>query len=407
MVRGQSGASGETNDRGHVLVVGGERNFEGQAYFEVRSGPSKSLRVRRRILTLRVNDNGVERTIKQVWEVREGGDLGLPTALDQDVYIAVLSLIELRGGMPEGGEVEFSLSELIEILGWAHSGRSYERVRTSLDRMASTTIRCQRAWWGAATGAYISDTFALFALRLREEWAPVRHKELHAVKFHPLIVESYHQAHLTMLDAGYYWTLRSPVAKRMYRLLNARCARAWEVDVFELRDLVPLAAYKHVSQVERALYRAHEELVHGGYLDDVVVDRPRRGLPGVVRYEISSTFASRQRARIVAQDPASSRALTGLVREKVKRIKAIELVYEYGPQHCVKYLDLLPWQRGLRRDRAGALIWAIEHPDESAFWAEVADAQRAEGRTSKSTSDKPAKDGAARRREGYEWLFDR
>jgi hypothetical protein len=50
----------------------------------------------------------------------------MPGPVDQDVCLAVLQLLEKRGGMPEDGELAFSLYELRKILGWSDdSGGAY------------------------------------------------------------------------------------------------------------------------------------------------------------------------------------------------------------------------------------------------------------------------------------------
>jgi hypothetical protein len=48
----------------------------------------------------------------------------MPGPFDQDVYLAVLQLLEMRGGMPRNGELHFSLYELRDILGWSTSGNA-------------------------------------------------------------------------------------------------------------------------------------------------------------------------------------------------------------------------------------------------------------------------------------------
>lgn len=50
----------------------------------------------------------------QVWRVTASRDYELPGALDQDVFVAVLKLIDRRGGMPTNGKLTFSLYELVD-----------------------------------------------------------------------------------------------------------------------------------------------------------------------------------------------------------------------------------------------------------------------------------------------------
>jgi hypothetical protein len=63
----------------------------------------------------RQGEGGTE--LVQRWEVEPPAKLEMPGPFDQDVYLAVLQLLELRGGMPRNGQVNFSLYELRDILG--------------------------------------------------------------------------------------------------------------------------------------------------------------------------------------------------------------------------------------------------------------------------------------------------
>ncbi len=113
-----------------------ESNLEEYPLFAVkaRNRTENQLTFERR----RQGASGTE--LVQRWEVEPPAKLGMPGPFDQDVYLAVLQLLELRGGMPRNGELGFSLYELREILGWSVSGNTYEKIRQSLRRISSTTL---------------------------------------------------------------------------------------------------------------------------------------------------------------------------------------------------------------------------------------------------------------------------
>src|SRR3712207_9333899 len=70
--------------------------------------------------------NGV--SLRQQWTVMPSAGYGTPGPLDQDVYLAVLELLERKGGMPANGKLRFSLYELVELLGWSKSGKNGGKV---------------------------------------------------------------------------------------------------------------------------------------------------------------------------------------------------------------------------------------------------------------------------------------
>src|SRR4051812_4026006 len=103
-----------------------------------------------------------ERTIKgkngsllrQRFEI-SSSKYSLPGPMDMDVYLAVLELLEIRGGMPESGKLYFSLYELINILGWQPGGRTYAKLKESLRRIALTGIESENAFYSKGGDRHI------------------------------------------------------------------------------------------------------------------------------------------------------------------------------------------------------------------------------------------------------------
>src|SRR5919205_1379850 len=116
----------------HCSQVSTEQNLEEYPLFE--------LKARRRGTKARVfereiaGENGL--SLNQVWKVMPSGEYGMPGPVDQDVYLAVLQLLQQRGGMPENGELRFSLYELRKTLGRSDdSAGVYKEMRDSLIRI--------------------------------------------------------------------------------------------------------------------------------------------------------------------------------------------------------------------------------------------------------------------------------
>ena len=349
-------------------------------------------------------NGGDERGLKQRWIVRASGSLGLPARSDQDVYMSVLEVLDNRGGIPEDGELEFSLYELLEVLGWPQAGSRYERARTSLKRIAATSITSERAFYSKKAGAYLSDTFSLWSAHFADYRGPKgRAAERHRLRFHPIFAESYRENYLNRLDSGFYWSLEHHTSKRLYRLLDRYCdqgargrGRVWETDLFNLRDLVPLKEYRYASQVKRVLDPAHDELIAKGFLEGVsYVSGKERAPSGLVRYRTSPAFSRRRLTQRVQEDPANAIAVELLRAEGVRRDRAVTLVGTYGHERCSKWAELLPYQKDVRsKNRGGLLVWAVEN--EPLEWEERA--SRAES-TDDSSGSKPGRD------KDYDWLF--
>src|SRR5919107_6344331 len=103
----------------YSTLVSAERNLEEYPLFELKA------RLFERVIE---GEGGV--SLRQSWKVIPSGEYGMPGPVDQDVYLAVLQLLEKRGGMPEDGGLAFSLYELRKVLGWSDdSGGAYRQIK--------------------------------------------------------------------------------------------------------------------------------------------------------------------------------------------------------------------------------------------------------------------------------------
>jgi Replication initiator protein A len=302
----------------------------------------------------RQGEGGTE--LVQRWEVEPPAKLGMPGPFDQDVYLAVLQLLERRGGMPRNGQLDFSLYELRDILGWSTSGNTYEKIRQSLRRISSTTLTSENAFFSKAEERFLSDTFQIWTVHFSRTTRGTTTKERHTLRFHPIFIRNYMAQYLKGLDPGFYWRLPSPLAKRLYRLIDHQRngGLTWHTDLSTLRQQVPLPNYSYPSEIKRILAPAHGELRERGFLAKVSYEGKTD-----VSYEISSEFARRQKARELSGDPGELFAIERLVSEGLRGDVARDLVARHGSDRCLHYADALISQRGIR-SRPGWLRRAIE-----------------------------------------------
>lgn len=333
-------------------VVSAEQNLEEFPFFELKSR-KRGTKARVFEITVRGED-GV--SLNRVWKVMPSGEYGAPGPVDQDVYLAVLQLLQQRGGMSEDGEVSFSLYELRKVLGWSDdSGGAYREIRDALLRIATTSVQSKNAFYSAEERRRIVDTFNVWSVHFAEyEVGGQTVRERHVLRFHPVFIRNYAAQYLKGLDTNLYWSLRSPVSKRLYRLVDLQRSGGlvWQTDLLSVRDQVPLD-YAYPSQIKRALQKAHGELVDRGFLSGV----EHEGKTGVV-YRVSGDFARRQKARELSGDPKEIFAIERLIREGIDGDIARELVVSHGPDRCLFYAEAVNSQKGVR-GRSGWIITAI------------------------------------------------
>jgi len=344
------------------FLVKVEGNFEDHPYFTVgnqRGGEG----VIQYTNTIRTRDG---QELRQTWTVRAVQGLGLPGTLDQDVYVALLQLVDRQGDVPEDGWIGFSLYELVELLRRTHGGRDYRQVKESLERLSGTSIQSKNAFYRKSTKSYLDDTFHLLDRVQHSESidGSGRRSEKTWVKLSDYFVESYKANYLKGLDADFYWSLNSSVAKRLYRFVDKKRnhQRRWEVDLFALRDRIPLSPYKYPSKIKEKLAPAHEELRHKGFLERVSYRKMTDGAH-LVCYEIHEGFSKRRPVLQLEPSPEVQIAVERLKAEGVRLDVARELVAEHGPERCLRYSEAVAFQKNIR-NRAGWLRWAIEYAPE-------------------------------------------
>lgn len=338
--------------------VSAESNLEEYPLFELKS---RNRSTAARTFERTIPGEG-DAFLHQVWKVIPSGEYGMPGPVDQDVYLAVLQLLQQGGGMPDDGELKFSLYELRKLLGWLDdSGKAYQQIKDALLRIATTSVQSKNAFYIAGDRTRLNDTFNIWSVHFSEhESRGGTVRERHMLRFHPIFIRNYLAQYLKGLDADFFWSLKSPFSKRLYRLVDheREGSLSWKTDLFSLKRQLPLADYQYVSQIKRALQKAHEELESLGFLSGVDYEG-RSGLT----YRVSRDFAQRQKARELSGSPEEMFAIERLMRQGVRGNVARDLVAEHGASHCNYYIDALFYQSNIGNP-AGWVRWAIQNGPE-------------------------------------------
>lgn len=98
---------------------------------------------------------------------------GLPCAKDNDVLLALISLTKTQNNF-EDRRVEFTRGQVARELGWDQNGRTYERIKKALHRLAGVRINAEQSWWDNQTRKYHSrDLGVIDEFDLYERYAGV------------------------------------------------------------------------------------------------------------------------------------------------------------------------------------------------------------------------------------------
>src|SRR5512140_1818933 len=86
------------------------------------------------------------------WRVLPAPGERLPGTFDQDVYVELLRRYH-EAGMPADGTLTFTLHDFLRTMGRRVDGRTYEQLRSALNRLQRTALESTNAWFDATAGS--------------------------------------------------------------------------------------------------------------------------------------------------------------------------------------------------------------------------------------------------------------
>jgi len=214
----------------------------------------------------------------------------MPGTFDQDVYIELLRRFN-EADEPADGAISFTLHAFLRAMGRRVDGRTYEQLRSALGRFERTTLESQGAYESMAGGGRSDVRFTLLTAVAVERRRTKDREQL--LLFHPIstaepgvarvvlsavVRENLAADHVVSLSAPCYWSLASPVARRLYRLLEVARAEerlTWRIALDKLAEQMPLAQ-RYPSHLQRVLQPAHDMLVAAGVLRNAVIRQQQR-----------------------------------------------------------------------------------------------------------------------------------
>lgn len=224
------------------------------------------------------------------WRVLASPGDRLPGTFDQDVYVELMRRYQ-EAGEPVDGVLSFTLHAFLRSMGRQVDGRTYEQLRGSLTRLQRTTLESQRSYVDAVTSEAADVSFTLLSSVMIERRRSSERDQLALfpsvvaaepgearVVIAPVIRQNVAARHIVSLNISRYFGLPSPVARRLYRLIELARAEGmltWRVSLDRLREQLPLAQ-RYPSHLQRVLQPAHDMLRESAVIREAVVRQQQR-----------------------------------------------------------------------------------------------------------------------------------
>jgi hypothetical protein len=362
-----------------------------------------------------IYDERRKKTITRRRVIEGSAEYGLPTATDDAVVLGLIQLTKLRGDFARR-EVEFTRLELIRMLGWPDEGRSYDRIKLSLQRISNVTYNYDNAWWDVRQGAWttkifhIIDTVEINDSRASDGRDGRKGPFASRIVWNEVVFDSFQAGFLRNIDFRLCMRLEHPTALRMYRFLGKRFHRdpdcTFDLRQFACRHIGIGGNYEGGTQIARKLRPAIAELEEAGFLEPLGEHERflRKGREWSVRFVRKAPDAPPGPPDAgPAAGPGPSPLVEGLVGRGVTRATAEELVRRRAAEAIASKIDVLDWllerrDRRVARNPAGYLVESIKN-DYAPPKGFVAGDERRRRREAEEAEDLRAAEGRRRRRE--------
>jgi plasmid replication initiation protein len=224
------------------------------------------------------------------WRVLPSPGDRLPGTFDQDVYVELLHRYH-EAGTPADGVLTFTLHNFLRSMGRRVDGRTYEQLRAALARLERTTLESTGVYFDAAAAKPVEGRFTILSSVAIDRRRSTDRDQLGLfpaltanepgdarVALSPMVRGNIAAAHTVTLSAAHYLQLSSPVARRLYRLLEVAREEGqvtWRVGLERLAEQLPLSQ-RYPSHLQRVLQPAHEMLLAAGLLRDTAIRQQHR-----------------------------------------------------------------------------------------------------------------------------------
>jgi plasmid replication initiation protein len=224
------------------------------------------------------------------WRVLPSPGDRLPGTFDQDVYVEILHRYS-EAGFPADGMVSFTLHAFLRSIGRRVDGRTYDQLRSAFNRLERTTLESTGVYLAAHSNTALDGAFTILSsvaierrrLADREQFTlfPVLAASEPGdarIIISPTLRENIAAGCTVALSSPQYQSLSSPVARRLYRLLEVARESGtvtWRVTLDELAQQLPLTQ-RYPSHLQRVLQPAHEMLLGAGLVRSATLRQVNR-----------------------------------------------------------------------------------------------------------------------------------
>ena len=193
---------------------------------------------------------------------------GVPNYFDMDVFNSIMRVYVKKGRVDKKTEIHFTIYELMRELGLqVHDGRTVNRVRESLERMAKTSLHFENSFY-AEKEKITKIVHLISRIEIYEKQKGNRPINMIKVVLDDELVNSIERKYYKLIDFKIYKALATGIPRRLYEYLEKKKYRKnkFEIDIRKLARWMGLKTSK-ISQLKELLGKANNELKEKKVID--------------------------------------------------------------------------------------------------------------------------------------------
>jgi len=291
------------------------------------------------------------RLINQRWIVTGSDKFGLPLATDNDIYLALMQIYKEDDFKDR--KIHFTRYQLLKIMGLEPTKRRYDMIGNALDRLISVVVKSENAFWDHEAKAHVTKAFHLFESydiydeRERTQNSDQPELPLSNIVMSEFLFNSIKSSYIKNLDIGFYFTLQTPLTKRLYRFLDKKRYHrsSFEIELTRLSALLPLQD-RYPSQIKRRLEKAHKELIEKKYLAEVTYSHDTKNCQETVIYLFEAQSLQKQLKEIapeISSQGQSKELIQELTKRGITETAARHLVKKYPKERIERQITCYDW----------------------------------------------------------------
>lgn len=312
-------------------------------------------------------DQATGQTIERRLTITASDKYGLPTSTDDEVIFGLLQLSRLQGF--RSPELVFTRYQLLKILRWQPTTKNYRRMEQALERAIGVTFYYKKAWRDKQTGEWKNASFHLIdnvEIHKKGNRGGVLAPDGHCyVKWNERVFRNFSAGNLRSIDFQLFTSLKSSIAKRMFRFLDKRFyhRKRLKFDLFAFcYDKLGLSrSYTDVAQLKRRLNPAIKELEEQRFLQPV---SPAERYKKVMRGKwdiIFEAYRSDIQEELAIEVESVTVLESRLIQHGISRVQAEKFVSDLPEERILQDVEHLEF-----------LIAQDKPPKDSSSWLSAA-----------------------------------